>query len=57
MSEASAEVLRRQAQHLRELAREIVDECGQRALIELAKEYEARAAEAETGGGGVLPAD
>jgi hypothetical protein len=40
--------LRAEASHVRKLAREIVDEHARRTLIELAAEYDARAAAAES---------
>lgn len=45
VAEASAEFLRRQARHFRQLAREVTDERAREALIQLAEEYESRAGE------------
>ena len=44
--DVKADFLREQAERYRHFAREIVDERAQRVLIEMAEEYEARAAEA-----------
>jgi hypothetical protein len=42
-----AEILREQAAHCRRLAREILDEPAQQALMELSEEYELQAAAAD----------
>jgi hypothetical protein len=48
MTSTAPEDLRVKAQRFRKLAREIVDEHARRTLIELAAEYDARAAAAES---------
>jgi hypothetical protein len=47
MPEASSAYFREQAARCRRLAGDIVDDRAQRELLDLAKEYEARAAELE----------
>jgi hypothetical protein len=52
MTSTMSEDLRVKALRFRKLAREIVDEHGRRTLIELAAEYDARAAAAESAASG-----
>ena len=52
MALTTPEDLRAEASHVRKLAREIVDDHGRRALIELAAEYDAQAAATESAASG-----
>jgi hypothetical protein len=52
MTSTTPEDLRMKALGFRKLAREIVDEHGRQTLIELAAEYDARAAAAESAASG-----
>jgi hypothetical protein len=52
MTSTTPEDLRAKALHFRKLAREIVDEHARRTLIELAAEYDARAAATESAASG-----
>jgi len=52
MSSTTPENLRAEASHVRKLAREIIDEHARRMLTELAAEYDARAAKAESAASG-----